>query len=231
MTESLTTKQDALKLIHARNFFYRKQFYAVLGILILNLIVIAILCFLLKYLFAHKIRPLYFVASSNGRLLAQPALEKPLPQSEVIAWITEAVEAANSFDFVNYRTQLQTAQNYFVDSAWQDYMKALTLSLNLRTVIERKEVWVSQLSQPPLVTREGVVGGAYAWRYDVYVQESRLKPPQYKDIPRYFYKISVVVQRKPLLQSYKGLALLSMIKEPVAATIQQRQKIISSSPS
>jgi intracellular multiplication protein IcmL len=212
-----TESTDALQLVLLRNAFYKKKFHFMLGIAALTLVVIIFLCSLFMYLLSNSNRPLYFVANDDGILIQESSLDLPFPIEEVNAWTIAAIEAANSFDYVNYRTQLQDAQKYFSDTAWMEYMKGLTASLNLNAVIARREVWISKVIEPPVVTKTAVINGAYVWRMELIVKETRLKPPLYLNTPSSSssatYKITVVVQRKPLLQSYKGLAVLTMIKE------------------
>jgi len=224
MENKVENNNDALIQIQTRNAFYKKNFHLMLGVFLLNIIVIIFLINIAHYLYKNSALPVYFVANDNGVLIHESPLYEPLPDNQVTAWLIEAVETANSFDFVNYRSQLQNAQKYFLDTAWAEYMKALTASLNLVAVKERQEVWITKVIQPPKLTNAGVVNGAYAWKYELLAKETALKPPDFLNTPAntrvHTYKITVLIQRKPLLQSYKGLAMLTMLKEEVGTPIR-----------
>lgn len=211
--------QDALQLVHARNAFYKKKFHIMLGVGLLALVVIFCLIHLLMYLWNSASRPLYFVANDQGVLIQESPLNLPLLIEQVNAWTIQAIESANSFDYVNYRSQLQNSQKYFSDFAWMEYMKGLTASLNLVAMRERKEVWISKITSPPTLINAGAIKGEYAWRLELILKETRLKPPLYTLATSSVatYKITVILQRKPLLQSYQGLVVLSMIKELINA--------------
>lgn len=223
MEHNAETSTDALQLVLLRNAFYKKKFHLMLGIAILTVVVIIFLCSLLMYLLSNSTRPLYFVANDEGILIHESPLNLPFPIEQATAWTVEAIEAANSFDYVNYRSQLQNSQKYFADASWTEYMKGLTASRNLSAVIESREVWITKVIQPPVVTKIAVINGEYVWRFELFVKETRLtpKPPAYTNTPTSSssatYKITAVVQRKPLLQSYKGMAVLTMIKERTSA--------------
>ncbi len=208
---------DALELVHKRNAFYRKKFHLMFGVSLLALVVIICLSMLLSYVLNNSSKPLYFVANDDGVLIQETPLELPLAIGEVNAWVIKAIESGNSFDFVNYRSQLQDSQKYFSDYAWAEYMKGLKASLNLVAMLERKEVWISKVTSAPVVLNASPIKGEYAWRIEMILKETRLKPPLYLNTPgsssTATYKVNVVVQRKPLLQSYQGLAVLSMVKE------------------
>lgn len=217
MEKIVENTSDALELVYIRNAFYRKKFHLMLGISLLAVIVIVCLIMLFTYVAKNASRPLYFVANDDGVLIQESPYELPLPIEQVNAWVIEALESANSFDFVNYRTQLQNSQKYFSDYAWSEYMKGLTASLNLVAMLERKEVWISKVVGTPTIQNAGAIKGEYAWRIELILKETRLKPPLYLNTPTSSstatYKVNIVVQRKPLLQSYRGLAVLSMVKE------------------
>ncbi|HEX2548505.1 MAG TPA: DotI/IcmL family type IV secretion protein [Gammaproteobacteria bacterium] len=222
MENHLEKTEDALELVHIRNAFYKKKFHTLLGIGLLALIVILCLMFLFKHLLGVASRPLYFVANDEGVLIQQSPLQLPIPIADVNAWVVEAIESANSFDYVNYRSQLQDSQKYFSDFAWMEYMKSLTASLNLTAMKERREVWISKVIATPTIINAGAIRGEYAWRVELTLRETRLKPPLYLNTPTSSstatYKITVILQRKPLLQSYQGLAVLSMVKELISSS-------------
>lgn len=224
MSESgQTVKQDALKLILLRNEFYRKKYYFVVGIFFLCLMLIGMLSGVLGYLVKHPPKPLYFATDDAGRFLLDIPLQQPnMTNDEVMAWVVEAVQAAYSYDYRNYHTQLQNAQRYFTDYGWRSYMKGLQASNNLLALTNRKQVVVAKVLPTPELIVEGPLGGAraYAWKFKMQMLVTYLMPPTYDDKSKIMNPliVTVVVQRQNLLSSYKGLGIVQLIAELAQTT-------------
>jgi intracellular multiplication protein IcmL len=222
-------EEDALMMVQLRNAFYKKKFHFILGTNVFCFVVIVILGSILFYLLNNPTRPLYFVADSVGRLMQEPALTDPyLSTDEVTAWTIEAVQSAYSYNYMNYRAQLQNAQKYFTEYGWKKYMDALTASNNLLALTQRNMVFIATVVQKPKLLNQGILGGAYAWKFQIPLLIKYWRPP-FDDKSAFFnaLQVNVVVQRQTLLQSYKGLAVLQMIATtPPASTLQN----IGSSP-
>ncbi len=219
MSESgKTTQQDGLTLILLRNDFYRKKYYLAVGIFLLCFILIGLLSGVLVYLTKHPPKPLYFATDDAGRFLLDIPVQQPnMTNNEVMAWVVEAVQAAYSYDFRNYRAQLQNSQKYFTDYGWRSYMKGLQASNNLLALTNRKQVVIAKVLPTPELIAEGPLGGAhaYAWKYKMQMLVTYLMPPAYDDKSKILNPliITVVVQRQNLLSSYKGLGIVQLVGE------------------
>lgn len=204
---------DALTTVFARNTFYRRLHYLVLATLALAITVIGILLGILVHMLRYPNPPLYFATDDVGRLIHVVPVDTPnMSQQDVINWVIDALQNALSFDFINFRAQLQNAQRYFTDFGWRNYMDAQKATNNFVALDTRKMVFLAQvIGQPTLVT-QGILGGAYAWKFDMPVIMTYLYPP-YDDKSRYTNSldVSVVVQRQPILQSYRGLGIVQVI--------------------
>lgn len=212
---------DALLLVKLRNEFYKKKFHLMLGVFTLSLVIIVVLAATLIFLMKNTTRPLYFVADPLGRFIQEPPLSAPnMSLDEVKAWTKEAVENAYSYDFVNFRGQLQNAQKYFSPPAWGEYMKALTISDNLLALQQRKWIFISKVVDTP-IANTGLIGGALSWRFEIPMIVTYLKPPMFDDKTKTSnaYVVTVIVQRQKLLESYKGLSIIFMaLSVPVETT-------------
>jgi len=213
--------KDALVLVLTRNAFYKRLYYLILSVFLLSLLVIGILIGMLTFLIRHPIQPLYFVADHIGRLMPTvPVSEPNMTTAEVVAWTIEAIQSAYSYNYVNYRAQLQNAQKYFTNYGWQEYMKALTASNNLNGVAQRKMVVLATVIDQPKLDIAGILGGAYAWRFEMPMLVTYLLPPY--DGSNQFsnpLQVSVIVQRRPALQSYKGLGIVQIIGSMASAPV------------
>lgn len=205
--------KDALVLIFSRNVFYKRLHYLVLAALSLSILVVFMLTWILVYLLKNPARPLYFPADEVGRLIQIVPVSVPNMSTEnVTAWAVEAVEAAFSYDYINYHQQFQSVEKYFTSYGWAKYMNALTLSNNLRALTERKQVVIAQVISPPKILGQGTLSGAYAWKFQMPLLVTYSTPP-YDGTSQYSNALIVtaIVQRQPVLQGYKGLGIVQII--------------------
>jgi len=215
---------EALALVYLRNAFYKKKFHFILGIYVLGLVIIGILISIVIYLKASQALPRYFVADEVGRLIKDiPLSDLNMSSDELIDWTVKAVESANSFDFVNYRRQLQDAQKYFIDESWATYMKQLTISDNLLALKLRRWVFVARVVEKPKLITEGILGGVRAFKFEMPLLVTYLKPPAYdvKSSTSNAFVVTVIVIRRNLLESYRGLAIYSMVISNAPETVKK----------
>lgn len=208
-----TDSEDALKLIHTRNDFYKKKFFFALIIYSLAVMAILILLNVVIYLVRHQPGPLYFVTDTVGHFVQDIPRQLPnMSNEEVGKWTVGAIENAFSYDFMNYRSQLQESQKYFTDYGWQNYMQGLKTTNNLLALTQRKYVIIAKVVSPPKLLSEGLVGGARAWKFQLTLLVTYLYPP-FDEQAKFSNPISltVVVQRQSILTSYKGLGIIQII--------------------
>lgn len=154
-------EESGLALVHLRNNFYRKKLRQVLGIYFLNLGVIAILISIIFYLLKNPTEPFYFPASKAGVLIREvPLQQTDMTMDEIIAWTVSAVQDAYSYDYVNYRQQLQNAQKYFTEYGWRNYMQGLQTSNNLLSLNQYKYVVTARVVGQPKLLTQGLLQGA-----------------------------------------------------------------------
>lgn len=218
--EGKTALDDALVLVHTRNLFYRRKFRFVLSVYILSLITNVVLIGIIFYLVKNPTLPLYFAADNMGRLLPDiPSRVANMSNQDVASWAVEAVESAYSYDFINYRAQLQNSQKYFTDYGWRTYMDALRVSNNFIALKERKMVVIAKVVAPPKQVNQGIIGGAMAWKFEMPVLVTYLMPPfTDKNKITNALIVSVIVQRQSMLQSYKGLGVIQIIGKAAVTT-------------
>jgi intracellular multiplication protein IcmL len=210
---------DALTLIYRRNEFYRNKYHLVLAVCGLCLVMIVMLIGMLVYVVKRPPSPLYFVTDKAGRFIQDIPVQQPnMSTPEVAEWAVEAVEAAYSYDFVNYHYQLQAAQKYFTDYGWREYMKGLDQSNNLVALKERRQIVLAKVVSPPKLLGEGPMANQaknYAWQFEMPVLVTYMTPP-YDDVSgksknENALDITVLIMRESVLTSYKGLGVVQLI--------------------
>lgn len=212
-----TLQDDALIMVHLRNDFYKRKFRWVLIVYILSLVMIVFLLGVLNHLVKNSAHPKYFVTDDVGRLIYDVPRKTPgISTDEAASWATEAVETAYTYNFVNFRSQLQMAQKYFTDYGWRNYMDGLRASNNLIALEQKKFVIIAKAVAKPKLLVEGILGSGYAWKFQIPLLVTYMSPPY--DGKSQFQNpllVTVVVQRQSILTSYKGLGVMQMIGDLV----------------
>lgn len=227
----MNANHDALVAVFSRNAFYRRLHFLALSAFALSLFAIGILVGVILYLLRNPTHPLYFATDTVGRLIQIIPVSQPnMTTDGAMQWAKEAVEAAYAYDFINFRAQLQGAQKYFTNYGWSRYTSALTASNNLPALIQRKQIILAQVVGPIKVLTQGLLGGAYAWKFEMPLLVTYWEPP-YDDKSKFYNPLDVIViiQRQPVLQGYKGLGVVQLIAK-IATTPSAAPQEISGTP-
>ena len=106
--------EDALTAVVLRNNFYRDGQRKMILIAIFSILCNVVLAGILGYVFTHPPEPRYFATSINGRITPLISLDAPnQSDSAILQWANQAAIASFSYNFVNYRGELQAASVFF----------------------------------------------------------------------------------------------------------------------
>lgn len=223
---------DALLMIFERNYFYRRQYLLALGAFGMALLVLIVLFVVLIYVIRNPAAPLYFATDNVGRLIKVVPVTQPNMNTEAVTdWAINAVEKTYSYDYVNYRRQLQSAQKYFTTYGWTKYMSALKASNNLVALTNRKMLIEAKVVGTPKLLVAGLLGGSYAWKFEMPMLVTNWLPPY--DAQSKFTNaltVSVIIQRMPILQSSDGVGIVQLVAS-MAVAPQAPGSSMSSPPS
>lgn len=204
----------ALETVLLRNQFYESAHrYALLFCLCLFLLLSGVIALnVVEYM--NPPRPIYFAATPDTKLVDLVPLNKPnMTDEQVIQWATDAAIASFNYNFVNYRTKLQSVRTYFTPTGHQRFLKALLISRNLEAVKDKKFVVSAIPSGPAELTQQGVIkkSGLYAWYIKIpmtmYLRSAN------EEVPPQNYLLSMIVVRTDMLQSPKGVGIAQYILE------------------
>lgn len=200
-------------MVFERNQFYRRQYLLALGAFVLSLLVLIVLSWVLLYVIRNPTAPLFFATDNVGRLIkVVPVTQANMSTEEASAWAVRAVEKTYSYDYVNYRKQMQSAQKYFTTYGWTKYMSALKASNNLVALKNREMVIEAKVVDTPKVIAQGLLGGSYAWKFEMLVLVTNWIPPYDKQSTfTNALNVTVIVQRMPILQSSDGVGIVQLI--------------------
>lgn len=93
-----------------------------------------------------------------------PISQPNMDTNSVLVWANTAVIAANSYDFINYRKQLQDASTFFTPKGWKSYIAAFKKSNNLSIVIKNKLVVSAVATGAPVLLTSGLISGVFTWK-------------------------------------------------------------------
>ncbi len=218
---------DALILIFSRNAFYKRLHYLALALFGLSLLIIIALLYFLYFLKNDTVKPLYFATDNVTRLTqVTPVTEPNMTTTDVIAWTIKAVETAYSYDYINFRSELQSSEKYFTKYGWSQYIKALNLSNNLVAVEQRKIIMTAKIVDTPKIITEGILGGAYAWKFQMPMLVTYSLPPyDDKSIFSNALELTVIVQRQTALRGDNGLGIVQIIGSFPSTTPSQPKRL------
>lgn len=157
--------EDALEVVRLRNNFYRDSYRRVLTVLLIMILLNVALTILLYYMIVNRPKPEYFATTSDGKVIRMYALSEPLvTPPELLQWTTIAATAVNTYNFVNWRKELQDASEFFTPTGWREFQDALKNSNNLETITSKKLSVSAVATGAPVILDRGIIGGVYKWK-------------------------------------------------------------------
>lgn len=202
---------DPIAIVFNRNHFYRRKYHLALLSFFFMMVMLGLLLTIIAYLLKNPLYAIYFATDKASKLIQVVPINEPnMSTEEMMAWVSEAVVATHSYDYVNYREQTQAAEKYFTRFGWSSYLKTLQASNNLNS-FQNKMIWQGQVGQPE-ITQEGSINGAHAWKLKIPLLVTYWSPP-YDDAHKFSnaFTTIVLVVRQPVLESYNGLGIIQLI--------------------
>ncbi|MDF1645978.1 MAG: type IVB secretion system apparatus protein IcmL/DotI [Legionellaceae bacterium] len=209
--------EDALTAVKLRNKFYRDGQRKVIFILLLSIIVNFLMISLLVYLLTHPPTPKYFATSINGRITPLFALDEPnQSDSAVLQWTNQAAIAAFTYNFVNYRTELQASSGFFTSAGWTQFLNALEDSNNLDAVKAKKLIVSAVATSAPIILQKGLLNGRYSWRVQMPIlvtYQSASEFSQQRNV------VTILVTRISTLNSPRGIGISQFVVGPAMSGV------------
>lgn len=209
--------EDALMAVALRNNFYRDGQRKMIMVLLVSMLANIVLAGILGYIITHPPAPKYFATSINGRITPLIPLDIPnQSQSSILQWANVAATATYTYNFVNYRTELQAASGFFTPEGWEQFMTAFKQSNNLDAVTAKKLVVSAVATGAPVILKQGPLNGVMAWRIQmpmtVYYQSA--DGMYHTDVV-----VTMLVVRVPTLNTPSGIGIAQFIVAPAAGGV------------
>lgn len=210
--------ESGLKVIAARNKFYQDGAHRLFIILLLSFLLNLLGLYCIYYVYNHPPAPLYFPTSASGRISPLVPLDQPnMSDQEIKQWANLAIMAAYSYNFVNYRTELEAASEFFTGDGWNTFISALKSSNNLQAIINNKFVLSASATEAPIIEEKGVINGLYSWRVTMPIMVTYQSSTLYSQTP---LNISILISRESTLNAPKGIGIAQFVSTPIGGAAQ-----------
>lgn len=209
--------EDALTVVALRNDFYRDSYRKVMIILLVSVLLNVGLGAILYYIVSHPPLPKYFATSINGRITPIVPMDLPNQSDSAIAqWANQAAIASFTYNFVNYRAELQVASEFFTADGWQMFMQALQSSNNLAAVQAKKLIVSAVATGAPVILQKGLLNGRYSWRVQMPILATYQSASQFTQSN---YMVTMLIQRVSTLNNPRGIGISQIIVGPAGGSL------------
>lgn len=209
--------EDALTVVALRNRFYKDSQRKVILALLISLLINSILAIMLVYIINNPPAPKYFATSINGRITPLFPLNEPnQSDSAVLQWANQAAIAAFTYNFVNYRDELQASSGFFTAEGWDQFLSALQQSNNLDAVKAKKLIVSAVATRAPIILQKGLLNGRYSWRVQMPIlvtYQSASEFTQQNNV------VTMLINRVSTLNSPRGIGISQFIVGPATGGI------------
>lgn len=204
--------EDALTKVMMRNDFYRDGQRKMVVALLIAFIVNFILAGLLVYIITHPPLPQYFATSINGRITPLLPLNEPnQSDSAVLQWANQAAIAAFTYNFVNYRDELQASSGFFTADGWTQFLTALQQSNNLDAVKAKKLIVSAVATRAPIILQKGILNGRFSWRIQMPILVTYQSASEFSQQNNV---VTMLVTRVSTLNSPRGIGISQFVVGP-----------------
>lgn len=209
--------EDAVKQVMMRNTFYRDGHRRALQILFVSIFINILLAVLFAYVITHPPEPRYFATSINGRITPLTPLNEPnQSDSAVLQWANQATVAAFTYNFVNYREELQASSGFFTAEGWTQFLNALTQSNNLDAVKAKKLIVSAVATRAPVILQKGELNGRYSWRIQMPILVTYQSANQFSQQNNV---VTLLVTRVNPLNSPRGIGIAQFVVGPASSEV------------
>jgi intracellular multiplication protein IcmL len=196
---------DALELVKLRNNFYRDNYRRLVILLLLLIIINFALIGGIVYLITQRPAPQYFATGADGRITPLYPLSTPVvTPAELLQWANQAAVASYTYNFVNYRQELQNAAQYYTPEGWNQFQAGLKTSRNLESVVAKKFVVSAAATGAPVIADQGILNGRYAWQIRIPLLVTYQNSNEQVQQP---LTVTMVITRASTLDTPKGIAI------------------------
>lgn len=118
--------------------------------------------------FTMRSPPHFFGRLTNNETFEIVALDRPnVSTKALLSWVTLAATSTFTFDFFNYKDQLNAMKDYFTADGFEGFMASLEKTGALTTIQEKKLILSAVAIGPAIVLTEEGIDTKHTWRIQV----------------------------------------------------------------
>lgn len=209
--------EDALTMVTTRNEFYRDSQRKIVVAMMVSIFANLMFGFMLFYIVTNPPEPKYFATSLNGRITPLYPLNEPnQSDSAVLQWANQAAIASFSYNFVNYRSELQAASGFFTSDGWTQFLSALQDSNNLDAVKAKKLIVSAVATRAPIILQKGPLNGRYTWRVQMPILVTYQSASEFSQQNNV---VTMLITRVSTLNSPRGIGIAQFIVTPASGGV------------
>jgi intracellular multiplication protein IcmL len=203
--------EDAIATRLLRDTYTRERHYFLMRVIMILGAVCVIQSGTIGYLASQPTQFRYFATDPEGHIKELLSLDRPITSmNEVLNWTTNAVTQSFTFDFANYRAQLQAAKSNFTEGGWKGFEKAMEEAGVMKQVIGNSYVTTAVPHGAPVVVAQGLADGRYAWKLQIpvivtYQNQGKRSTQE--------LLVTAVIVRRPMTEHPNGLGIAQIIAE------------------
>lgn len=170
-SSSSSDKNTPFESVIIRNESLYSIYRKLISLSLITFIAVIIAIISTVQIYKMKVPPRYIPLDVENRLLPTIPLDKPnITNGEVGQLALEAVKAINTYDYINWKEELQKTEIYFTPKGWNDYWDQFKLIGTLNTVQSQKMIVSIDVTSNMTVPHQKVVNGIYTWLVEIPVQ-------------------------------------------------------------
>jgi intracellular multiplication protein IcmL len=209
--------EDALTEVTLRNTYYKDGQKKIILILIISMVANVLFGLSLFYMITHPPSPKYFATSINGRITPLFPLNEPnQSDSAVLQWANQAAIASFTYNFVNYRSELQAASGFFTYTGWTQFLNALQGSNNLEAVKAKKLIVSAVATRAPIILQKGILNGRYSWRVQMPILVTYQSASEFSQQNNV---VTMLITRISTLNSPRGIGISQFVVGPASGEV------------
>lgn len=200
---------EELEVVRLRNDFYRDNFYKVFIALVMLMLTAILVASVSIYLYTHKPKPVRFSADNEFRAFPPVPLDQPyLKPADLIQWVSDALPAMFTYDFVNYSDQFNRMEHSFTQPGWKKYVDQLSLYISSKEVLDKKLFIHATPTGAPFVVNQGLIGDKYGWWVQMPLNINYKNAAEDSDVP---VVVQILVIRVSTFNDLSGIAIDNVI--------------------
>lgn len=112
--------------------------------------------------------PVYFGLNHEMALLPMRPLSEPMITDAALkSWAAQAVTDIFNMDFVDWKSRISSARQYFSKQAFLGYANSLDKEGHIATLRQYRAIMHGVLSGTPVITASGVLKGVRTWEMEI----------------------------------------------------------------